>query len=200
MRPAIFLLVALAWTRPRAEEPSMSKTVSEAWIREAVAKSADVPADNLEVKLLEHADVPGVTVFRCRIISKHGHRGGFLVGVAQKGRVELDDDKTVNLVIAAWGYGKKRTVTPVAVARVIGFLEGTTEPAYPVLEQADVEALPNAAWKPHVYLPREAVVDGLPAVEYWNRDGRPPLWRAQLIIKEDGTAELRRQSIGSFVK
>jgi hypothetical protein len=174
--------------------------VTGKWIEAEVAKSEKLSAENLEATLLPHAEVPGVTPFRCRVKSKSGRRGGFIVGVVHDGKLELDNDRAIELVIAAWHYGEKRTATPVQVARVIGFLEGEMEPAYPVLTAEDIEALVDPRWKPLVFLPREAVIDGAPAVEYWNRDGRPPLWLAQLVVKPGGKVELSRKSIGSFLK
>jgi hypothetical protein len=174
--------------------------VTGKWIESEVAKSEKLSAENLEATVLPHADVPGVTPFRCRVKSKSGRRGGFIVGVVHNGKLELDTDRAIELVITAWHYGAKRTVTPVQVARVIGFLEGEMEPAYPVLSSEDIEALADPLWKPIVFLPREATIDGAPAVEYWNRDGRPPLWLAQLVVKPGGKVELSRKSIGSFLK
>jgi hypothetical protein len=171
--------------------------VTAKWVEEAVGRSQSIAADNLEATLIE--GVPGVTPFRCRVKSKSGRRGGFIVGVVSDGRLELDNDRAIELTIAAWHYGEKRTVSPVEVARVIGFLEGEMEPAYPVLQQADIDALPDPRWKPQVFLPREAVSGGHPAVEYWNRSGRPPLWLATLVVMPGGKVELSRKSIGSFL-
>jgi hypothetical protein len=190
-----WMICLCAATSALAGEPAK---MDAHWVEAEVAKSREIDAANLEATLLEHADVPGVVVFRCRIKSKSGRRGGWIVGVARDGKLELDNERAIELVMHAWHYGPKRTVLPLQVARVIGFLEGEIEPAHPILEASDIEALPDPKWKPHVFLPREAVVGGAPAVEYWNRGGRPPLWLAQLVVKPDGAVELSRKSIGSF--
>ena len=147
--------------------------------------------------LLDDARAGDLTVFRCRITTRN--RGGF-VGVARGNELVTDDeDEALAAVIAAWGYGVKRTVSAIEVARVAGFLEGVREAARPVLTQADIDEIGNAEWRQQVALPREITVDGNPGVEYWNRSGQPPLWRSQLVVGKDGAPEITVKPIGQFL-
>jgi hypothetical protein len=201
-RAAVLALAAIACSAQGApaRRASVNGQSAEA-IKSAVAKAEDVDAGGLECTILDGAKVPGLTVFRCQLVAKRAQRGGGYVGVMDgAGKLVLDSDEALNRVLAAWGYGAKRSVSAVDVARVAGFLEGEREPAHPILTQGDLDALDNADWRKHAALPREITVDGKPGVEYWNRSGRPPLWRTQLVVKPDGTADATVKSIGQFLE
>jgi hypothetical protein len=169
-------------------------------IKSAVAKEEGVDAAGLECTILDGAAVSGLTVFRCQIVAKRTQRTGAYVGVIDgAGQLVLDSDEALKRVLQAWGYGAKRSVSAVDVARVAGFLEGEREPAHPILTQHDLDGLDNPEWRKLAALPREITVGGKPGVEYWNRSGRPPLWRTQLLVNPDGTPDATVKSIGQLL-
>ena len=159
-------------------------------IRQAVAKTEELDPAGVEITVLDHADVPGLVVFRAKLTAARARRAGAFVGVYGAGKALTDSDEAMQAVINAWHYGARRTVPAERVAAVLGFLEGVREPAHPILTAADLSAVANPEWRGKVALPREVTVQGKPGVEYFNRSGQPPLWRTVAVVDGHGTLEL----------
>jgi hypothetical protein len=190
--------------------PAKGGTVNRS---EAIHEAAKAAAKSLglwttmdvDVDVLDTADVPNAFVFRARQPSKKGRHGSFRVGVVDAGGVTLGRDAAINRVLLAWGYGKTRSVPAAKVAQVIGYLEGDNEyPSMPLLDPTNVSTM-REDWRPLVFLPRESTVDGHPAVEYWVNFGAventpPLLTRAQLIVQPDGSGKLVETRIVDLVR
>jgi len=149
--------------------------------------------------------VPGTVVFRGKQPSKKGRRGSFVVGVVTSDCVTLGRDAAIARILKAWGYGANRTMLPEKVARVIGFIEG--DQWYPAKPMLDATAIRWATeeWKPLLFPPRDATLEGHPAVEWWVNfavvENTPPqLTRAQLIVMPDGSTKLIETPIVDLVK
>jgi hypothetical protein len=173
----------------RAEAGNKAGNVNER-IQKEVAKRLDASANEVEVTLFEEAQVPGMTVFRAYVPPpKPGRPGRYSYGVIKGDIVELDRKKATTMVLEAWGYGPERAVPPERVALVLGvFAGGSREPADALLTQAHLDAMSEKQRKV-IFLPREATVDGKPAIEYWATSGEVPLWKATAVIHPDRTVE-----------
>ncbi len=159
--------------------------VAEKRIQQAVAKQRGVDdPSRVDVTIFDDVKVPGVVVFMARV--GKSRRGAWSFGTFSQGRVELERERAIAVVIRAWGYGAKRTVPADDVAEVVGELLGTVEPAHPITTRAGIDAVPDA-WRKQVALPREIVDGGRPGVEFWVRMGRPSLARARVTFAADGT-------------
>jgi hypothetical protein len=178
-------LAALALMQALMEDTSADVAMAQA----AVAQKRNVPASDIQVTVLKAARVPQTTVFSARVLSEKGKRGSYAFGVVSGGQVVLDKAQAYALVARQWGYGAKRTVPAAEVARVFALLESTAEPAEAVLDEARIKSLPPK-WREFLTLPKETVVDGHPAVEFWVLAPEPPVWQTQVIFLPDGSVKL----------
>jgi hypothetical protein len=177
---------ACARTQRRAMEDTSADV---AMAQAAVAQKRNVAASDIQVTVLKAAKVPHATVFSARVLSEKGKRGSYAFGVVSGGQVLLDKAQAYALVAKQWGYGAKRTVPAAEVARVFALLESTAEPAEAVLDEARIKSLPPK-WRAFLTLPKETVVDGHPAVEFWVLAPEPPVWQTQVIFLPDGSVKL----------
>nr|AYM53882.1 hypothetical protein [Kofleria flava] len=190
---------ASASARPEGNNAANNEASSEAGnvdkrIQEEVAKRLDASASEVEVTTFKEAEVPGMTVFRAYVPSpKAGRPGRFSYGVVKGNTIESDRKKATTMVLEAWNYGPGRTVPPERVALVLGVFEGgSREPADALVTQAQVDAM-SETQKKVIFLPREATVDGKPAVEYWATSGEVPLWKTTAVINPDRTVQTSRE-------
>jgi hypothetical protein len=166
----------------------------ESKIKKHIADKMSVPADTVEVTILEDADVPGIVVFSTYVAPpKKGRPGRHAYGVVAGDTVESDHDRARTLVLDAWNYIPERTVPAEKVARVLGLLEGKSrEPAEPILLQKHIDAM-SEHQKKVLFLPREATVDGTPAVQYWMTSGDVPLWLSTAVIGPDRKVTIKKE-------
>lgn len=159
---------------------------------QAVTKAVRAALDDqdVEVTLLEGARVPGLAVFSAEIESE---RGGYATGVVTpSGEVHFKLDDTTQRVMEALGPDAPAGV----VATVVGFLEGTREPTYPVDSQARLDGIGKPEWARHVTLPQVSKeADGSRVYEYWVECGEPPLWRTRLTVSSTGQVSMTQDDI-----
>lgn len=174
----------------------------QARLREALARRFQLPAERVAVQVQTEPPLPGLLVFTAADSQGDGHLlGAGVFAPAKDGAPEellLETTAAVGRALRALGYGPKGGVPAVQVARVAGTLESSNDVAYPVLVQEDLSTV-RAEWRGVVHLPRETTVGGRAAVEYFVRSGRPPLWRTQLAVQEDGSVQFQRTLINQLL-
>lgn len=193
---ALLALAAPTLARPRQGERAVAAEMKKR-AQTAAAQMLGTAAGDVEVTVLEEPRLPGVTIFRARAVSRKGRRGSYVFGVVQRERVELDADRAIELVLRVLRHRPGELPEPALVARTIGFLEGRAEPAHPILTAEELELM-NDDWRPHMCLPRRTEVEGVPAIEYWNRAGGPP-WHTLVVLRPDGSHKLVTRIIGTFL-
>lgn len=159
---------------------------------QAVTKAvrAAIGAPGAEVTLLDDVLVPGLSVFSAQVTAS---RGGYSTGVVTAGgEVVLKMPETARRVLDALGAD----ASAVAVARVVGFLEGSVDPTYPVYNQAELDKIGKPGWRSRAALPTSSkAADGARVYEYWVRCGEPPLWRTRLTVAADGAVSISKDNI-----
>ena len=160
---------------------------------QAVASAFGSEASDVKAKELTHIKVPGLALFRMT----YDAAGRYINVVVTPDAVHIKPPGSIAAVIKAWGYGEKRTVSAKEFAKAVGILETQYEVGNVLSEQYNIDDV-KKAWRQHLFLPREAEVDGKPAVEYWMEAGEPPLWQSTIIIDKDGSFEHKTQEIWDF--
>lgn len=158
-------------------------------ITAAVAERMGVQPGVIKVEF-PNATVPGLAVFKAIVTS--AQPVAYSVGVVHQGEVITDRADALKRVVAAWGYGARRTVPVVQVAAVFGALEVSDQAWRPILTREQIDAM-SSRRRQMVFLPREATVDGKPAVQYWVKSVKPPLSLTTAIIEPDGSVTMDRQ-------
>jgi hypothetical protein len=151
----------------------------------AYARAHDLEPGAVQLEVFEDVDVPGHVVFRAFHYDEDDIPADWASGALDAQGVVWGADASIAKVLDAWGYGPTRTKTPAEVAAAAGFLEVDNEETTPFLRAEDWSHV-KAAWQASLEVPKEAEVDGQPAVVYWNSSAEPPLWRTTLVVGPDG--------------
>lgn len=170
----------------KGTEKATEKAEATPRIAAHVAAQLDVDASTVVVEPLADAEVPGLTVFTARVPSpKKGRPGRHVYGVASDTEVITDRARATTRVLDAWDYGPERSVPPEKVARVFGVLQGgSRDPTEALLTPQHIAAM-GAHLEDGLFVPREAEVEGRPAVEYWITGGEVPVRKTTAVIGPD---------------
>ena len=168
-------------------------------IRRQAAKRFKVDPDDIRVKITEKPPIPGITLFSALPDPKKLGRHTGLRGILQDG-VIYTEVEAMSRVVKAWGYGPKRTVSAADFAQVMAILHSERYASGAIANDFTLKAFKASASPKRAAaaaLPKETVVDGLPAVEYcMTSEARMnPFAVVTAIIKPDFRVELRAQTI-----
>ncbi len=181
-------------TKPDTDAESLTNQISG-----HIAGETNIAAADLAVTLHDSVAVPDVAVFSVRQTSGPARERLYRSGVVHKGQVILDQRQAMEIVVRAWQYGAKRTVSAVDFATVVGFLEGFRTEARPLVDNDDLaffKRTERPEYAKAAFLPREATIEGRPAVQYCNRsESRVPFWITTAVIKADNTLDISVEQI-----
>lgn len=164
-------------------------------IKEETARLRKVPREDVEIKTLDDPNVPHTIVFWSRARSQGGRPGSYIVGIVNHGKLLSGFESTAPIVAKELHYGAARTLSAASMARLLGWLEGRLEPTQTIVSNEQIQRL-RPDWREFVYLPRDAVVNGQPALEYWVEGrGESPLWESRAVFGPDGSVSLSIKEI-----
>ena len=180
--------------------PSMAGNDADiALIKEHYASELKLGKDDIKVRVLGDAKVPGITVFTAAANPRRAGRNVSRTGIVAGGAIYTEAD-AMTRVAKAWAYGAQRTVSAVDFARVMGRLHNSTHEVAPILDSDTLDVFQSTAYPKQAAaaaLPRETTVDGLPAVEYCITSGARtiPFTVVTAIVKPDFQVELKTRPI-----
>jgi hypothetical protein len=160
----------------------------------AIADEYKVAPGDVRVRPL-HVAIPGITVFSASVDPRKAGRAITRTGAVEGGTIYVEAE-AMSRVARAWGYGAKRTVPATTVAQVFAELHDARNGSSTYLDDDTLAAFKKVAGPRRgaaMALPKEATVDGNPAVVYCVTTGRraSPFNVVTAIIKPDFQVELR---------
>ncbi len=166
-------------------------------IQKQVAAQFKVSPDDVRVSVIDKPAVPGLTPFTASIDPKKLGRNASTSGVLA-GTKLLTETAAMAAVAKAWGYGAKRTVSAVDVAKVFSKIHDARMSTSSILDADTLDVFKSTAHKEiaaAAVLPSEETVDGLPAVKYSLTGASLPFTVVTALFKPDVSVELRQQEI-----
>lgn len=167
-------------------------------IQKLVAKEFKLSPGDIEVRELAEAKAPGLIVFTAVPDAGKLGREAFRNGVYDGSQL-LSEKAAMTAVARAWGYGAKRTVSAVDVARTFSVLHSESAAVSSILDADELDVWKSIASPKQAAastLPAEETVDGLPAVKYCIRSSSRsiPFTVVTALFKSDGV-ELRTEAV-----
>jgi hypothetical protein len=167
-------------------------------VQRALAHELKVAEGDIKVRPID-VSVPGITVFTASVNPAKAGRPVTRTGIVEGGAIYTETD-AMSRVARAWHYGAKRSVPPATVAQVFSTLHNATAESSTFLDDDTVETYKKVSGPKRaaaVALPKEATVEGQPAVVYSLTSSArgTPFSVVTAIVKPDGKVELRAQPV-----
>ncbi len=167
-------------------------------IQKLVAKEFKLSPGDIEVRELAEAKAPGLVVFTAVPDAGKLGREAFRNGVYDGAQL-LSERAAMTAVARAWGYGAKRTVSAVDVARTFSALHSESAAVSSILDADELDVWKSIASPKQAaasILPTEETVEGQPAVKYCIRSSSRsiPFTVVTALFKSDGV-ELRTEAV-----
>lgn len=167
-------------------------------IQKLVAKEFKMSPGDVEVRVLGETKTPGLVVFTAVIDPEKLGREAIRNGVFDGSQL-LSEQAARSAVARAWGYGAKRTVPAVDVARVLSVLHSESAAVSAMLDADELDVFKDVSSPKQAaaaMLPAEVTVDGLPAVKYCIRSSSRSIpFSLVTAIFKDGGVELRTEAV-----
>ena len=169
-----------------------------ALVQRTIAQELKIEAADVKVRPVP-VTVPGITVFTASVHPAKAGRGVTRTGIVEGGAIYTETE-AMSRVARAWGYGAQRTVPAATVAQVFGALHSATAESSAFIDEDTVDTYKRVSGPKRaaaVAMPKEATVDGNPAVVYCitSSSRSIPFSVVTAIVKPDGKVELRAQPV-----
>jgi hypothetical protein len=183
-------------TKGTAQMASTDKDIAVA--RRAIAQDLNVSANDVKVSPI-NVGVPGISVFSASVDPAKAGRQATRTGIIEGEAMYIETD-AMSRIARAWGYGAKRTVSPVAVAEVFGALHSSTAASSAFIDDGTIQTYKKVSGPKRaaaVAMPKETTIDGNPAVVYCLTSSARsiPFSVVTAIVKPDFKVEIRAQPI-----
>jgi hypothetical protein len=167
-------------------------------VQRTIAQELQVAAGDIKVRPV-NVSVPGITVFSASVNPGKAGRHVTRTGIVEGGTIYTETD-AMSRVVRAWHYGAKRTVPPEAVAQVFSVLHNATAESSAFIDEDTVQTYKTVSGPKRAAaaaMPREATVDGHPAVVYCLTSSArgTPFSVVTAVVSPDGKVELRAKPV-----